>query len=106
MRRCESQTRDTVELRDRAEQRAEIAIDGENVVVAIFRKIDGDAVSGIENRIEMADVARSHYEVDPRSPLEDPLPFLLRHASADADFQLAVFFEFQLAQPPELRQHL
>ena len=54
----------------------------------------------------MADVARSHHEVDPRRAFEDPLPFLLRDAAADPDGQFAVLLALQFTEPAELGQHL
>src|ERR1044071_6175868 len=51
----------------------------------------------------MTDIARAHHEVDPRRALEDPLPFLLRDATADADRDVALALHF--AQASEVREH-
>src|SRR5436190_7914340 len=79
------------------------AIDGEIVVVALVGKIDGDRAIAVDDVIEIADVARSHHEVDPRRALEDPLPFLLRETAGDADLQLGAL-ELEQTELAEARE--
>ena len=73
------------------------------VVAPVLGEVDGDGASAVEHFIQVADIARSHDEVDPRRAAADGLPFLLRHAAAHADPD-AVALLLELAQPAEVRE--